>query len=175
MIFSLAYHEHSDPKSLTFKCDLEGYPTLWRMPADEWDDSAILKAFELALKGEDNRSVKTKNEEKSEFEKADKRFQSLLKKGHESGPGLWKSTTEGAADYPGVSRTGPTPPPSSSVPPIGGGGAFPPDFLGNSLQSVQGGALQDMLLAWYYSGYYTGRYQAIQEMQNGQTPEDADQ
>ncbi len=146
------------------------------MPADEWDDSAILKAFELALKGEDNSSVKPKKGEgKLEFEEADKRFEHLLKKGHESGPGPWKSNTDGAADYPGISHMGPTPPPSLSTSPIGGRGAFPPNFLVNSLQSVQGGALQDMLLAWYYSGYYTGRYQAVQEMQNGQTPEDEDQ
>ncbi len=146
------------------------------MPADEWDDSAILKAFELALKGDnDNSSVKAKNgEEKSEFEEADKRFERLLQKGHESGPGPWKPTTDGAANYPSVSCTGPTSPPPPSVPPLGGGVAFPPNFVVNTLQSVQGGALQDMLLAWYYSGYYTGRYQAIQEMQIGQVvPEDA--
>ncbi len=71
------------------------------MPADEWDDAAILKAFEKALKGEENSRVKVKNgEEESEFEEADKRFERLLQKGHESTPGPWKPTTAGAADYP---------------------------------------------------------------------------
>ncbi len=149
------------------------------MPADEWDDSAILKAFELALKGDnDNSSVKAKNrEEKSEFEEADKRFERLLQKGHESGTGPWKPTTDGTASYPSVSCPDPTQlPPSPGVPPLGDGVAFPRNLVANTLQSVQGGALQDMLLAWYYSGYYTGRYQAIQEMQIGQVgPEDVDQ
>jgi hypothetical protein len=38
--------------------------------------------------------------------------------------------------------------------------AFPPS-TGNALQDE---ALQGLLMAWYYSGYSTGRYQAMQEM-----------
>lgn len=38
--------------------------------------------------------------------------------------------------------------------------AFPPS-TGNALQDE---ALQGLLMAWYYSGYATGRYQAMQEM-----------
>ena len=30
---------------------------------------------------------------------------------------------------------------------------------------VEDEALQSMLMAWYYSGYYTGRYQALKELE----------
>ncbi|CAM9335270.1 unnamed protein product, partial [Sphacelaria rigidula] len=61
-------------------------------------------------------------------------------------------------------RHGLPPPPA---PPHPGSGIHGAAF--QSLDGVHDDELADLLLAWYYSGYYTGRFRAMQELRSGRS------
>jgi len=136
---------------------------------DKWDDSSLVDAFKRAMAayphgyGTSEQTVDDAADDdddddngEEEMARADARFSSLLEKTKvdpETGYGQWQSVArEKETTRPAATAT---PFPATAAPPV------PP--LHPPVTADQDG-MSDLLASWYYAGYYTGRYQAIQEM-----------
>ncbi|CAM9672097.1 unnamed protein product [Chrysoparadoxa australica] len=161
--------------------------------SENWDDSAILRAFDDALRRDMFKEEELKEgngnignegeEEEEEYAAADARFSALLNHKHEGVPGPWepvkpaakkpaRSPQETSSQYEyqyqapaaGYSPGHWAPPPANGAQYAAGTSAADPHAAAAQVtQPIQSDELSDMLMAWYYSGYYTGRYQAQQE------------
>ena len=116
---------------------------------DVWDDRAILKAFDRAMKiaERDEESSKRSEHKKGKKKKTKSHSADSVKEGGPKTPKGSELPSAGAAVPPSApAATGTAPHP------------LMPNASGNAADP-----LTNMLLAWYWSGYYTGRYQAQQE------------
>lgn len=124
---------------------------------DKWDDTVLIDAFNRAMSNYPNgwkpaeqtvEAVSADDEDDvddngAEYNEADTRFAALLEKGSQqqaTGYGAWQAVDP------------------SPVP--------PPPPLHASVGDPEG--LSDLLMSWYYAGYYTGRFRALQEIRQAQ-------
>lgn len=162
---------------------------------DAWDDEAIINAFEHAMLLQNNASSPSLQNESmpliSEKQPTDAHRQppSQTATNTTGQPSLEWTPVETSEKHPAVKAQYPPPAtsqtlhhqnvlPSRTEMPRGLPAATTPVFEGVPPThcapppamnfGVTDEALSDMLLAWYYSGYYTGRYQATQEFRQSQ-------
>lgn len=133
-----------------------------------WEDDAIVQAFDAAVKAQRRGQAGTEDTEDPEDEAAAAPMPGAWEpvpvrpRQQDGGPGLTFSAAdlvqaaaemdEEEAEVEQEEDAGPQS--QAQWPPVA-----PPPML----PGVDDEALSDLLLAWYYSGYYTGRYQATQE------------
>lgn len=145
-----------------------------------WDDDALVKAFNHALKSHrrtgdppvvtkildssiqqqstHSRGADSISSDEHQFPSASTALQSPnLSAATELDSSPETSPTAQFQSSSAAMRLGPSP---ETAPHILPNPIFPP--------KVDDEALNDLLLAWYYSGYYTGRYQAISELKRQQ-------
>lgn len=117
------------------------------MEMDKWDDRVLIDAFNQAMsayphgwKDPGEQTVDAVSED-GDTDAADAKFESLLKEATPSGYGAWEPVEK-----------------NTPIPPIA-----PP-----ATEQLPDG-LSDLLMSWYYAGYYTGRFRAMQELKGNRS------
>ena len=125
---------------------------------EKWDDASLMDAFRKAMAAYPNgyktseQTVDGVAENEDDMAEADARFASLLDNADpDTGYGAWQPVESKAPQAAVPSQL------QATVPP-------PPRPPRQAPPRDDDSSLSDLLTSWYYAGYYTGRYRALQEI-----------